>query len=216
LRKAQHVMAGLAISVVLGSAAQAEQATIAALGDSLTQGYGLPVEEGFVPQLQRWLQDHGTDAQVLNAGVSGDTTAGGLARLDWTLAPEVDALIVALGANDMLRGIEPSETRANLDAILAGAKERDLPVLLIGVAAASNYGPAYKSGFDAIYPELADRYGAILVPDFFAPLRQLSSEPRAQQTYLQPDGLHPTGKGVSVIVEAIGPKVAELVGRVVP
>ncbi|MFA9229546.1 MAG: arylesterase [Microgenomates group bacterium] len=191
--------------------AHAEQVTIAALGDSLTAGYGLAPAEGFVPQLQAWLQAKGADVVVLNAGVSGDTTAGGAARLDWTLTPDVGALIVTLGGNDLLRGIDPAESRANLDAILKSATGRGLPVLLIGMQAPGNYGPDYKSSFDAIYPELAQTYKTLLAPSFFA---GLGDDPVAARGFLQADGLHPNPAGVAAIVENLGPQVLELLTKV--
>lgn len=186
---------------------------VVALGDSLTAGYGLPEAQGFVPQLQAWLDAQGADVLVENAGVSGDTTAGGLARLDWALSAEVDALIVTLGGNDMLRGIPPEEVRANLDAIMAGAAERGLPVLLVGMAAPGNYGANYKSDFDAVYPDLAAAYGALLAPNFFGPLLQGTVDAAAIQRYMQPDGIHPSAEGVTKIVEGLGPQVVELIGR---
>lgn len=191
--------------------AHAEQVTIAALGDSLTAGYGLAPAEGFVPQLQAWLQAKGADVVVLNAGVSGDTTAGGAARLDWTLTPDVGALIVTLGGNDLLRGIDPAASRANLDAILKSATGRGLPVLLIGMQAPGNYGPDYKSSFDAIYPELAQTYKTLLAPSFFA---GLGDDPVAARGFLQADGLHPNPAGVAAIVENLGPQVLELLTKV--
>ncbi len=200
------------IAFLLVSPVQAT--TIAALGDSLTQGYGLAPEEGFVPQLQAWLETQGQSITVQNAGVSGDTSAGGLARLDWTLAPEVQGLIVTLGANDMLRGLDPAQTRANLDAILQGAKAKHIPVLLIGIQAAGNYGPDYKAQFDAIYPDLAAQYHVLFAPGFFAPLLAKASDPAALTQYLQPDGLHPSAQGVQVIVEGIGPFVLDLLKEI--
>ncbi len=191
--------------------AHAEQVTIAALGDSLTAGYGLAPAEGFVPQLQAWLQAKGADVVVLNAGVSGDTTAGGAARLDWTLTPDVGALIVTLGGNDLLRGIDPAASRVNLDAILKSATGRGLPVLLIGMQAPGNYGPDYKSSFDAIYPELAQTYKTLLAPSFFA---GLGDDPVAARGFLQADGLHPNPAGVAAIVENLGPQVLELLTKV--
>jgi acyl-CoA thioesterase-1 len=149
---------------------------------------------------------------VVNAGVSGDTTAGGLARLDWSLTPEVDAMIVALGGNDMLRGLPPSEARANLEAILQKAQERALPVLLIGLAAPGNYGPEYKTEFDALYLYLAAEYGALLVPNLFAPL--VGDDPAAAAGFFQPDGIHPNAEGVEKIVDGLGPKVEELMKQV--
>ncbi len=198
--------------LLVGSTAQARaEIVIAALGDSLTQGYGLPEEDGFVPQLERWLHAHGaSDARLINAGVSGDTSAGGRARIAWTLADAPDALIVTLGGNDLLRGIDPAATRANLDAILSETAARNLPVLLVAMPAPGNYGPEYKAAFDAIYPELAEKHGSLLYPDFLAPLGDRSA-PETLRPFMQEDFLHPNAKGVSIIVEAIGPRVLELI-----
>lgn len=206
--------AGLIFSAALAQPLAAEPVTIAALGDSLTQGYGLPAEDGFVPQMQAWLTENGADAIVLNAGVSGDTTAGGLARLDWTLGPEVDAMIVTLGGNDLLRGIDPAEARRNLDAILTGAEARGVAVLLVGMRATGNYGPDYKADFDAVYPELAAEHGAMLYPFFFEGLLSGASEQTARADFMQPDGIHPNAAGVAVIVEAMGPSVLGLIEAV--
>ncbi len=196
------------------AAAQGQPLVIAALGDSLTHGYGLPPEEGFTAELQRWLDANGpVKVTVINAGVSGDTTAGGRARLDWTLTPDVNALIVELGGNDLLRGIDPAETRANLDAILTEAGRRGLPVLLAGLPGPQNYGPEYKAEFDAIFPELAQQHGAILYPNFLAGLSGLS-DPAQRRGMMQEDGLHPSAAGVRRIVEAIGPSVLRLVAAV--
>ena len=198
-------------------AAAADPVTIAALGDSLTHGYGLPPDQGFVPQLQAWLRAEGLDVTVLNAGVSGDTTAGGLARLDWTLTPEVDALIVELGANDFLRGIDPAAARANLDAILTRAGEAGIPVLLVGLPAPANYGPDYQQQFDAIWPDLAAKHGTLMVSDFFRGLVPPGTDPAAERAVvMQPDGIHPNAQGVARIVADIGPEVAALVARVQP
>jgi acyl-CoA thioesterase-1 len=201
----------LAVASVMGPAAAAEPVTIAALGDSLTQGYGLPEADGFVPRLQEWLRANGaSDVVVINAGVSGDTTAGGLARVDWTLTEEVDAVIVALGGNDLLRGLAPEETRRNLDGILAAIGRRGLPVLLAGLPAPANYGAEYQAAFDAIYPDLAAAHAAILYPNFLAglgPGRDLG----AVRALMQPDGVHPNAEGVAAVVAAIGPSVLELV-----
>lgn len=186
----------------------AETVTVVALGDSLTAGYGLPSEQGLVPQLQAYLQANGVDVAIVNAGVSGDTTAGGLSRLDWSLTPETDALIVALGGNDLLRGLPPEQARANLTGILQGAKAKGLPVLLVGLQAPGNYGPDYKTSFDAIYPELAAEYGADLYPSFFKGLTGGESDPTALRPFMQGDGIHPNSEGVAKIVADLGPAVA--------
>ncbi len=204
----------LTFACALATPALADPLTLVALGDSLTAGYGLPQDDGFVPQLQAWLTAQGQDVVVVNAGVSGDTTAGGLARLDWSLTPEVDAMIVTLGGNDLLRGIDPAASRANLDKILQGAQARQLPVLLVAMSAPGNYGPEYKRAFDAIYPDLAAQYGALLAPGFFAPLQEEGSDPASLARYLQPDGLHPNRDGVARIVEGLGPQVLNLLGTV--
>ncbi|WP_299566813.1 arylesterase [uncultured Sulfitobacter sp.] len=188
------------------------QTVIAALGDSLTQGYGLPVEDGFVPQLQRWLDAQGADVRLINAGVSGDTTSGGLARVDWTLTPEVDGMIVALGGNDLLRGLAPEQARANLEGIVQAAQAADVEVLLIGMQAPGNFGAGYKAQFDAMYPELAETYGTGYFESFFAGLTQDDAEPdpSALRAWFQADGIHPNADGVARIVEAIGPAVLTL------
>ncbi len=198
------------------AAAGAEPVTVVALGDSLTAGYGLPPEQGFVPQLQGWLTAQGAEVVVQNAGVSGDTTAGGLSRLDWALGPEADALIVTLGGNDMLRGVPPEEARGNLEAILAKAQARGLPVLLVGMTAPGNYGPDYKAAFDAMYPELAGQFGALLAPDFFDGFRAAGAEmtdPASYAGWMQADGIHPNAEGVALIVATLGPKVQDLLAK---
>jgi acyl-CoA thioesterase-1 len=196
-----------ALALLTAPALAAEEVTVVALGDSLTHGYGLPPAEGFVPQLNDWLAKNGAaDVTVLNAGVSGDTTAGGLARLEWSLADGGDALIVALGGNDLLRGIDPASSRANLDAILTQADERGLPVLLSGMRAPGNYGPDFKAAFDAMYPELAEAHGALYDPFFLAGVAE-------DRSLWQSDGIHPNADGVAVIVERLGPMVRELAER---
>ncbi len=187
---------------------------IVALGDSLTAGYGLSPDDGFVPQLQRWLDSHGADATVINAGVSGDTTAGARARIDWALTPDAKAMIVTLGGNDLLRGLPPEEARANLDAILTRADAAGLPVLLVPMAAPGNYGPDYKSAFDAIYPDLAKAHGAILGRPFLQPILAQPNRQAAMNDLMQPDGLHPNAKGVALVVEVLGPEVLALIDRV--
>jgi acyl-CoA thioesterase-1 len=201
----------LALAFCAAAPALAEPVTIVALGDSLTAGYGLPEGEGFVPQLQAWLNTRGVEAEMQNAGVSGDTTAGGLARLDWALGEGADALIVALGGNDVLRGLPPTEAHANLDAILSRAADKGLPVLLIGLPAPGNYGPGYKAEFDTIFPALAASHGALLEPDFLAGLG--NTDPAQVSAFLQGDGIHPNAEGVRRIVDRLGPRVLELIAR---
>lgn len=191
------------------SAAFAEPVTIAAMGDSLTQGYGLQVEQGFVPQLQAWLLENGSYANIVNAGVSGDTTAGGLARAAWTLTPDVDAMIVALGGNDMLRGIDPAASKANLAGILEAAVAQEVNVLLVGMQAPGNFGPAYKEAFDSMYPELSDQYQILLAPSFLEGLG--SVDPAEVQRLMQADGIHPNAEGVALIVDVLGPHVMALI-----
>ena len=204
------------LSLALAAPVSAQEVTIAALGDSLTQGYGLMQEQGFTVQLQDWLVARGHDVAVLNAGVSGDTTAGGLARVGWTLTPDVDAMIVALGGNDLLRAIPPETSRANLDGILQAAAEAGVPVLLVGLTAPGNYGPEYQQAFDAMYPELAETHGALHVESFLGALTAAAeADPQGAMTaYMQPDGIHPNAAGVALIVEAIGPEVERLIARV--
>jgi acyl-CoA thioesterase I len=180
---------------------------IVALGDSLTAGYGLPEADGFVPRLQAALRAAGADVEIANAGVSGDTAADGLARLDWSVPGGTDAVIVELGANDMLRGIAPDATRARLDAILQRLKERHIAVLLCGMRAAPNLGTEYAAAFERIYPELAAKYGALLYPFFL-------EGAAGDLSLTQHDGLHPNAAGVGVIVKRILPKVQELIARV--
>jgi len=212
-----RLIRNLTLALLLTTPLHAE--TIAALGDSLTAGYGLPDGQGLVPVLQAWLRAKGADVTVVNAGVSGDTTAGGLSRLDWTLssaegAPEVKGLIVALGGNDMLRGLPPEASRANLEAILKGAEARHIPVLLVAMSAPANLGPDYQKAFDAIYSDLAAQYHVALNPGFYAPLLGDPPDPTRLAPYLQPDGLHPTAEGVTKIVEGLGPDVLHLLDQI--
>lgn len=198
--------------IFAGAAAHAETVTIAALGDSLTEGYGLVATDGFVPQLQDWLQANGVDVTVINAGVSGDTTAGGLSRVAWTLTPDVDAMIVALGGNDFLRGIDPATSRANLRGILAAAQAQGVPVLLVGLEATGNYGAEFKADFDNMYPDLSAEFGVELFPSFFQGIMEAGGEVRG--LYFQADGIHPNAEGVKLEVAAIGPAVLDLIEKI--
>ena len=189
------------------SAGAGKPVKIVALGDSLTAGYGLPEQDGFVPRLEAALAAKGVAAEIINGGVSGDTASDGLARLDWSVPEGTDAVILELGANDMLRGIKPQVTRAALEAILRGLSERRITVLLCGMRAAPNLGVDYDQAFERIYPELAAKYDTLLYPFFLDGVAgELSLD--------QPDGLHPNAAGVSVIVKRVLPKVEELAARV--
>ena len=187
---------------------RAEQVSIVAFGDSLTQGYGLLDQDGLVPQLRLWLTAQGRDVRVVNAGVSGDTTAGGLARVEWTMSSELRGMILELGANDMLRGTDPAVTRSNLDGILTIARSHGLKVLLVGFQSPGNFGAEYKREFDSIYPELAEKHDVLLMEGFFEGLG--SEDPAAAASLLQDDGIHPNEAGVLKVVGALGPHVLEL------
>jgi acyl-CoA thioesterase-1 len=189
------------IPIVPGAAAAPIR--ILALGSSLTQGYGLPPGTEFPAQLQAALKKKGIDAQVINAGVSGDTSAGGLSRLDWSLADHPQAAIIELGSNDMLRGIPPAETEKNLAAILKKLKAAHVRVLLTGMKAAGNLGTEYVKAFDAIYPRLAKQYDVLFYPFF---LDGVAMNPKLNQA----DGMHPNPQGVGVIVSHILPLVEKL------
>lgn len=208
------VCAAVLLLPLIALPAAAAPRTLIAFGDSLTQGYGLPEDQGLVPQLQAWLATRGQQVRVENAGVSGDTSAGGASRIGWTLAGGGDAIVVELGGNDLLRGIDPATTRANLDAILAACAAKGLPILLVGLPAPPNYGPDYQRAFDAIYPDLAAKYHALLVPDFFAPLLNGEDRAAALRAYMQADGIHPNAEGVQKIVAALGPRVLDLIARI--
>lgn len=203
------------LSLMAGSVAAGSHkigdVTVVAFGDSLTQGYGLIEQEGFVPQLRGWLEAQGQNVRVINAGVSGDTSAGGLSRVEWTLTADVDAMILALGGNDLLRGIDPAVTRANIEGILQVAQAADVAVLLVGMQAPGNYGADYKRAFEAIWPDLAAKYDTLLADSFFKGLG--SDDPAALRELFQMDGIHPNGAGVAQIVEGLGPDVLALIAR---
>ncbi|HOV03184.1 MAG TPA: arylesterase [Kaistiaceae bacterium] len=186
--------------------ARAEPLVLVAFGDSLTAGYGVGAADAFPVRLEAALQARGHDVRIVNAGVSGDTSSGGLARLDWSLPQETGAVILELGANDALRGIDPAVTEKSLDAILGKLAARQIPVLVAGMKAPPNMGEDYAARFDAIFPTLAEKYGALLYPFF---LDGVAADPSLNQ----PDGIHPTPAGVAVIVERILPLVEDLVAR---
>jgi acyl-CoA thioesterase I len=202
---------GLSLLVLLTAGAIAPAAErpvkIVALGDSLTAGLGLSASDAFPAKLEKALKARGLAVQIANAGVSGDTASGGLARLDWAVPPDTDAVIVQLGANDMLQGKDPRLTRRALDEIVRRLTERKIAVLLAGMRAAPNLGADYAREFEAIYPEVAAKYGVVSYPFF---LDGVAAEGRLNQR----DGVHPSKAGVDAIVTGILPQAEELVARV--
>jgi len=203
-------IAAALLSILLTAAAPApERPLVLAFGDSLTAGYGLDSGLGFAPQLQATLRRRGIAAEVVDGGVSGDTSEAAKARVGWTLdglPRKPDLVIVELGANDMLRGLDPGLTKANLAVILAELKRRNIKVLVAGMRAAPNLDPAYVARFEAIYPELASRNGAALYPFFLDGVAGL-------QGMTQQDGMHPTFNGVKRIVTGITPAVTQALRR---
>ena len=206
--RVQHLAAVVLVTMfcVAPPAAANEPVKIVALGDSLTAGLGLPVDAAFPARLAAALKAKGIAATISNAGVSGDTMSGGLARLDWSIPDGTQAVILELGANDALRGIDPVVTRTALDGILNKLNDRHIPVLLAGMRAPRNLGPDYAAAFDAIFPALASTHGVVFYPFF---LEGVASDPK----FNQDDGLHPNAAGVDVIVARILPQVEELIAR---
>lgn len=205
----RSITAALLSITLAGASPPTERPLILAFGDSLTAGYGLDQGLGFAPQLQATLRRHGIAAAVVDGGVSGDTTEAGKARLGWTLdglEQKPDLVVLELGANDMLRGLDTKLTEANLDAILSELGRRRIPVLLAGMRAAPNLDPAYIARFEGIYGTLARKHGAALYPFFLEGVA-------AQKGLVQADGLHPTYQGVKRIVTGITPTVKRSLGR---
>ena len=186
-----------------------DKPVIVAFGDSLSAGYGLDEVDSFPARLRVALLAGGIDTQVINSGVSGDTTAGGRARLDWSLPDRVDLVILELGANDGLRGIDPAETEANLDAMLRALTDRDIPVLFTGMRAPPNLGREYAVAFDAVFPRLAAKHDVSFYPFFLEGVA-------AERSLNQPDGIHPNAAGVDRIVARLLPFVREALPRKVP
>jgi acyl-CoA thioesterase-1 len=202
----QTLLAAILAAVLAMAPAAAEPLRIVALGDSLTAGFGLDPVDAFPARLEAALRTRGHDVIVVDAGVSGDTASDGLARLDWSVAEDADAVIVELGANDALRGVDPAVTRDALDRLLARLAERGLPVLLAGMRAPPNLGRDYAAEFNPIYPELAAKYGVLLYPFFLDGVA-------ADRDLNQADGIHPNAAGVATIVARILPSVEVLIGR---
>lgn len=200
----------LAVTVLaFQSEVAAREIKLLALGDSLTAGYGLPKAEGFTERLQAALRAEGRDIRVINAGVSGDTSAGGRSRLDWALADKPDAVLLELGANDGLRGIEPRVTRDNLDAILGKLSGMGIPILFAGMRAPPNLGEEYGAEYSAVFKDLSARHDVVFYPFF---LDGVAGIPALNQV----DGIHPNPEGVAVVVARIMPAVLEVLARVAP
>lgn len=201
------LLAGALMAALISAPAQAEPLRLVAFGDSLTAGLGVPAQDAFPAQLQAALKAKGHDVVIENAGVSGDTTSAGLSRLDWSIPDGTQGVIVELGANDALRGLDPAIAEKSLDQILARLKERGIPVLMAGMLAPPNLGAAYQERFDPIFPRLAEKYGVAFYPFFLDGV--------AGQTKLnQADGIHPTREGVAVIVKNMLPAVEAFVAHV--
>lgn len=205
LRRGSALFVAGFLLVGMSAAAGAAPIKLLAFGDSLTAGYGLAPGEAYPVKLQAALKAKGYDVTVINAGVSGDTSADGLARLDWALQDHPDYALVELGANDMLRGLDPGDAKANLDKILASFAAAKVKVLLFGMQSSKNWGADYKQRFDRIFPDLAAQYHVPLYPFF---LDGVALDPRLNQ----PDMLHPTAAGVDVIVARTLPAVLRLLG----
>ena len=198
------VIATLLLSIHV---ALAKPITLLALGDSLTAGLGLEANEAFPAKLEAALKSRYPDLKIINGGISGDTAADGLARLDWALTDDVGGLIVELGANDALRGLDASQTEMALNAIMVKAQLRNLPVLILGMKSPPNMGPDYVARFNGLYPRLAAKYQALLYPFYLDGVA-------ANASLNQADGIHPNSRGVDVIVSKVMPNVEELIGKV--
>ena len=202
-----RILSLVAVFLISGQLAFAKPVTLLVLGDSLTAGLGLEPQDAFPAKLEAALKPRHPDLIIVNAGVSGDTAADGLARLDWALADDVGGLIVGLGANDALRGLDAAQTETALDGILTKAQQRNLPVLILGMRAPPNMGPDYVARFDGLYPRLAEKHGALLYPFFLDGVA-------ANVGLNQADGMHPNASGVDAIVLKAMPLVEELIGKV--
>ncbi|EPE95855.1 arylesterase [Rhizobium grahamii] len=205
-------VAGLHIAVIVASlifavAASARTISLVGFGDSLMAGYQLPPGDGFPEKLQAALKAKGVDISIANAGVSGDTTTGGLARIDWSIPGGTDGVILELGANDALRGIPPQESEKNLDQMIARLKERGIAVLLVGMLAPPNMGGDYAAQFNSIYQKLAQKHGVALYP-FFLDGVALDASLKLD------DGMHPNSKGINVMVEKMEPAITQFLGTI--
>jgi acyl-CoA thioesterase I len=199
-------VAALYLGMAGAAVASAAPIKILAFGDSLTSGYGLPPGEGFTDQLGQALKDQGVKATVINAGVAGDTTADGLSRLDWSLADDPTVVIVELGGNDALRGLDPAATKKNLDKILTRLQQQHRGILLAGMLAPPNLGSDYSASFNPIFPDLARQHDVTFYPFF---LDGVAGNP----ALVQADGIHPTAQGVAIIVQRILPSLHEAIDK---
>jgi acyl-CoA thioesterase-1 len=195
-----------ALAHIAPAAAQGQPIRLVVLGDSLVAGYNLPQAAAFPAVLERALRARGHNVEIANAGVSGDTASGGLDRLDWSVPDGTNGVIVELGANDMLRGLDPAIPRRAIDTIVTRLKERNIPVMLAGMMASRNLGADYAKAFDSIYPDLAAKHGVVLYPFFLDGIV-------GDRSLNLPDGIHPTARGVEVIVERILPTVETFLAR---
>ncbi len=207
--KAAAALIAATLTLTLGSqmAIAAGKIKLVALGDSITAGLGLKAEDAYPSRLEALLAAKGIDAEIANAGVSGDTAADGLDRLEWSVPNGTDGVILALGANDMLRGLEPALTAATLDKIVVGLTARKIPLLLVGMKAGTNYGQDYRAAFDRLYPELAAKHGIDLYPFL---LQDVALDPALNQG----DGIHPNAKGAARIADAMLPSVLSFIARI--
>ena len=203
-----NALAG-AVNLFTAAAEATKPLHIVAFGDSLSAGYGLRPKDAFPAQLQKQLKAGGHNVVVTNGSVSGDTTADGLQRLEWAVPDGTDAVILELGGNDALRGIEPKQTRANLEKIIASLKKRNIPILLAGMMSPANWGDHYSDEFDAIFPDLAREHALVFYPFF---LEGVVFDPKLNLD----DGMHPSGKGIAEIVKRIMPSVEALIARTSP
>ncbi|MEM7654358.1 MAG: arylesterase [Pseudomonadota bacterium] len=207
--RALHSLITVLALLLFGPAALAQQEPVKllALGDSLVAGYGLSEADSFTTKLQQALQNEGFNVSVINGGVSGDTSAGGLARMDWLLSDIPDAALIELGANDGLRGLDPRDTEKNIDQIVVNFQERGVPVMLAGMYAPPNLGEEYGRDFDQVFPKIAEQRSVPLYPFF---LDGVAAVPELNQ----PDGIHPNADGVDVIIEKLLPSVVALLQTV--
>ena len=207
LPNSYRIFVGLLLALLVSNTSFGSTIRLVAIGDSLIAGYGLPVEDGFVSQLENALKARSFDVQIFNAGVSGDTSSGGLARIDWVLTDDYSGVILHLGHNDAFRGIAVEQVRSNMNKLIAHIKQRGLPIVMSGAMAPRNLGPDYYLEFDSIFPDLAEKYDLLFYPFF---LDGVATDPGLNQG----DGIHPNKDGVAFIVERIIPYVEQLIHQI--